>query len=475
MRSKLFLCVLLLACLNLTAQTPPKIYTIAADSVLLSYCDSTELIIENHSQNVPGFLFNTGRGRTIFRRGAQKLNDSTYLIGADTLKIASNAWVQGGNAFGATGVLGTLDSNALDLYTNKTGKVRLATSGDLIVGATADSGYKLDVKGTARMGQYEGSSTIRGNLNFDNSGHNSYITQQGNSGRNILIPGNGGNAPWIFNNVANQGLTVVDQAGTVFLQGGKIQIKSTNFNNDVGYVVATEPSSPNNRTIYFGTNQLAYWNENGIQIAINAGPGGIFTNSRYNGGSVSINPGEQGATGAKGNILLGNQVYGNVGVQTGTPVSNFEVDQGTSGCGVVANDAGGTTVRGTSTQFTNTFKVGDSITIAGQTVTITGITSDTRMTTTAITNADSNASYTLSGGSRFHVKGNGTVGIGTPAPASLLDILGAKGYSQLRVRTPYTPTSSSDPNGNVGDMAWDENYIYVRTAAGWKRSSLGTF
>jgi hypothetical protein len=299
--------------------------------------------------------------------------------------------------------------------------------------------------------------------------------QGGSTVRSLLVPGTGGNAPWTFNNQANQGIAVVDQSGTVFLQGGRIQIRSPNFINDVGYVVSSEPSAPNNRTIYFGTNSIAYANENGVQIAINAGPGGYYTNGPYSGGNVSINGGEQGAIGPKGNIFLGNLIYGNVGVQTGTPVSNFEVDQGPSGSGVVANDAGGTTVRGTSTQFTNTFKVGDSITIAGQTVTITAITSDTRMTTTPIANADSNATYTLSGGRRFHVKGNGTVGIGTSTPASQLDILGSKGYSQLRLRTPYTPTSSSDPNGNVGDISWDENYIYIRTSSGWKRSSLGTF
>src|SRR5882762_7758802 len=77
------------------------VYTIKADSVKLTNCDSSELIIENHTQGVPGFLFNTGNGRTVFKRGAQKINDSLYLIGADTLKVAPNAWVQGGNTFGA--------------------------------------------------------------------------------------------------------------------------------------------------------------------------------------------------------------------------------------------------------------------------------------------------------------------------------------------------------------------------------------
>ncbi len=70
---------------NLFAQ---YVYTINADSVkITNHCDTAELIIENHTQNVPGFLFNKGRGRTEFRKALQKIDDSTYLIGADTLTI----------------------------------------------------------------------------------------------------------------------------------------------------------------------------------------------------------------------------------------------------------------------------------------------------------------------------------------------------------------------------------------------------
>ena len=50
-----------------------NVYTIKADSVKLTGCDSDELIIENHTQAVPGFLFNTGNGRTQFRRGLLNL------------------------------------------------------------------------------------------------------------------------------------------------------------------------------------------------------------------------------------------------------------------------------------------------------------------------------------------------------------------------------------------------------------------
>jgi|GEM_PF-3196340 len=84
--------VSLLIILSVLAGTSPaqNVYTIKADSVKLTNCDSTELIIENHTQNVPGFLFNKGNGRTVFQRALQRLNGSTYIIGADTLKTVSS-------------------------------------------------------------------------------------------------------------------------------------------------------------------------------------------------------------------------------------------------------------------------------------------------------------------------------------------------------------------------------------------------
>jgi hypothetical protein len=70
---------------------------------------------------------------------------------------------------------------------------------------------------------------------------------------------------------------------------------------------------------------------------------------------------------------------------------------------------------------------------------------------------------------------NGNLGIKTTSPTDLIDINGANGYSQLRLRTAYTPTGTADANGNTGDVSWDDNYIYIKTTAGWKRSALSTF
>lgn len=82
--------------------------------------------------------------------------------------------------------------------------------------------------------------------------------------------------------------------------------------------------------------------------------------------------------------------------------------------------------------------------------------------------------FRVANSEKMRIDTTGNVGIGTTTPTSLLDLFG-QGYNQLRLRTSYTPTSSSDVNGNVGDIAWDDNYLYLKTTAGWKRTALTAF
>ena len=42
----------------------------------------------------------------------------------------------------------------------------------------------------------------------------------------------------------------------------------------------------------------------------------------------------------------------------------------------------------------------------------------------------------------------------------------------LVITTPFTPSSSGDTSGVVGQLAWDANFIYVKTSTGWGRSTL---
>ena len=141
--------------------------------------------------------------------------------------------------------------------------------------------------------------------------------------------------------------------------------------------------------------------------------------------------------------LASNYFAGNVGCGSASPTANLQVTQGTSGVGTVSNSAAGTTVTGSSTQFLNTFKTGDTITIGGQTVAITAIASNTSMTTAAITSANSGVGYTLVGGTRFSAFGNGNVSIST---------------GSLTVRTVANPNSYTI-------VAQDDVAIYTATDA----------
>ncbi len=70
--------------------------------------------------------------------------------------------------------------------------------------------------------------------------------------------------------------------------------------------------------------------------------------------------------------------------------------------------------------------------------------------------------------------GGGQITIGQNA--SVIEIRNAtSGNSFLRILNPYTPTSTLDVKGSAGAISWDTNFIYVKTAAGWKRSALSTF
>lgn len=76
----------------------------------------------------------------------------------------------------------------------------------------------------------------------------------------------------------------------------------------------------------------------------------------------------------------------------------------------------------------------------------------------------------------FVVRGDGNVGIGAFIDiSSKLTIKSKNGFDQLRLSTQFTPSGTDDDQGKVGNISWDEDYMYVKTASGWKRSGLHEF
>ena len=120
-------------------------------------------------------------------------------------------------------------------------------------------------------------------------------------------------------------------------------------------------------------------------------------------------------------------------------------------------------------------------------------------------NNSNSISHSISPTTDSYLGVNNNVGIGTNAPTQKLHVSGnarltgafydganspgTSGYllsstvgatawkkpASIFSGSSYTPTSTADALGATGDFAWDTNYIYIKTSAGWKRSALSTF
>lgn len=101
MRIRFFILTGIVCFLSLTSNAQ-FVYKIKADSLKITNDSCTaELILENSTKNVQGFLYNKGNGRTEFRKGLIRINDSLYIIGGDTLNIAkgvSESFIRNQNA-----------------------------------------------------------------------------------------------------------------------------------------------------------------------------------------------------------------------------------------------------------------------------------------------------------------------------------------------------------------------------------------
>ena len=118
---KQFIFIFLTVFLSYTGLSQIKYTLVQGDSVKLANANDSanaELIIENSTRNVPGYLFNTGNGRTQFRRALIPIGPNKYLIGNDTLDlsgiVSTNAWLTSGNAgTDSANFIGTIDNQPI--------------------------------------------------------------------------------------------------------------------------------------------------------------------------------------------------------------------------------------------------------------------------------------------------------------------------------------------------------------------------
>jgi len=176
-------------------------------------------------------------------------------------------------------------------------------------------------------------------------------------------------------------------------------------------------------------------------------------------------------------ICTGNVTYlsdntDNVGIGTAAPTAKLDVDvSGVSGVRAAEfrNNWGGIGVSVATVTAQNTNPAGIALYAEANSTDATVVATNTTASGVIL------KLFGTGNAVKLRVNANGTVGVNTDTPTANLDVAGTTGYNQLRMRTSYTPTSSADANGNVGDMAWDANYVYVKTAGGWKRSALSAF
>tara|TARA_R100000231_G_scaffold16959_2_gene17600 strand:- start:11671 stop:15033 length:3363 start_codon:yes stop_codon:yes gene_type:complete len=91
--------------------------------------------------------------------------------------------------------------------------------------------------------------------------------------------------------------------------------------------------------------------------------------------------------------------------------------------------------------------------------------------TGGLTVGDSAADTFITRGHTHLATSGNNVGIGTTSPDAPLDING----NRLRIRTARTITNADD-NGEVGEISWDANYLYVCVNTDtWKRVALSTW
>lgn len=153
---KHFFIVLLCVVLNTEIQAQFT-YKIKADSLRITNDScSAELILENATRHIDGFLYNKGNGRTEFRSVLTKVNDSVYIVGNDTLVLLSgssfNSWRLDGNTSTNPNnhFLGTTDSTRIVFRTNNQERATIQGNGNFLIGTSTNGNFKLDVAGNIR-------------------------------------------------------------------------------------------------------------------------------------------------------------------------------------------------------------------------------------------------------------------------------------------------------------------------------------
>ena len=264
-----------------------------------------------------------------------------------------------------------------------------------------------------------------------------------------------GEGDWDKNTTVGKDSLTANTTGQYLTTMGKESLMSNTIGNDnsaFGYN-ALKSNMVGNDNTSFGSTSLIL-NDGDFNTAL--GSKVLFTNSNgsYNTsiGGLSLYSNTSGSD----NVALGyTTLAGNTVGISNTSVGNFSLAFNINGNNNVA--------LGMNAGYTN---------ISGDDNTFIGAGAD--CSSGNLTNATAIGSGAIVSQSGSIVLGNGfaSVGINTSAPTSKLHVVGDTGYNQFRMEVGFTPSGTTDTNGNVGDVAWDDDYIYLKTFSGWGRTQL---
>ena len=147
--------------------------------------------------NLDGWVTTGATGGNVTLQWAQyTANASNSIIRAGSFLQAIqdtggslNPFIQGGNSFGATAVLGTADSNDLSIVANGTEGLHVDTTGNVGVGNITSDGAKLEVNGDFELngvGAPGVAPTGEGRIYFDSSTGHFRVSESGNSYQDLL-------------------------------------------------------------------------------------------------------------------------------------------------------------------------------------------------------------------------------------------------------------------------------------------------
>jgi hypothetical protein len=393
--------------------------------------------------------------------GSNSVISASFAQTASFLNSTTNAFIQNGNSFGTTALLGTNDNQPLALETNGTTRMFISSSGDVGIGTTSPNG-KLEIRGIESNTKdllLNLSKFAYGTTQFYQNYSNTFYT----AGKSLEIEVEA--LPLLqlaVNNAGSQG-KVIFPNGNVGIgttsPGGKLHISGAGS----GLALTFGNSVPNNPLFI---NTYGDWSG----IGMDQSNAGLRLVGDYTSGASLVDIGYY----SSGTVSHANWVSkvkvmqsGNVGIGTTSPTYKFEVSDGTR-TGVINPNSGLDAIFiGVTQSKPLIFGTGDTermrITSAGNV--LIGTTTDggnrlevvgtannwagsfTGNTTTgqsygAIVRGGTNSSdvaFNVNNAANsttyLNVRGDGNVGIGTTSPDAPLDIENTNATSIIYQRT----------------------------------------